>query len=42
MKTVYTTSYKLSLIASLAGLLYGFDSAVIAGAILHLRNFFSL
>ncbi|EMM1612009.1 sugar porter family MFS transporter [Raoultella ornithinolytica] len=42
MKTVYTTSYKLSLITSLAGLLYGFDSAVIAGAILHLRNFFSL
>ncbi|WP_243657287.1 sugar porter family MFS transporter [Raoultella terrigena] len=35
-------SYKLSLIASLAGLLYGFDSAVIAGAISHLSKYFSL
>ncbi|MDR4848326.1 MFS transporter [Klebsiella pneumoniae] len=35
-------SYKLSLIASVAGLLYGFDSAVIAGAITHLSHYFSL
>ncbi|WP_330985670.1 MULTISPECIES: sugar porter family MFS transporter [Enterobacterales] len=35
-------SYRLSLIASLAGLLYGFDSAVIAGAISHLAKYFSL
>ncbi|TCW09363.1 SP family arabinose:H+ symporter-like MFS transporter/SP family xylose:H+ symportor-like MFS transporter [Raoultella sp. BIGb0138] len=42
MKTTYAMSYKLSFIASLAGLLYGFDSAVIAGAIAHLKNYFSL
>ncbi|QKJ86030.1 MFS transporter [Paramixta manurensis] len=42
MNTTYRMSYKLCLIASLAGLLYGFDSAVIAGAISHLSNYFSL
>lgn len=35
-------SYKISLIASLAGLLYGFDSAVISGAIAHLAKYYSL
>ncbi|MFD1801102.1 sugar porter family MFS transporter [Mixta tenebrionis] len=42
MKTTYRMSYRLSFIASLAGLLYGFDSAVIAGAISHLSRYFSL
>ncbi|QCT18144.1 sugar porter family MFS transporter [Jejubacter calystegiae] len=42
MNTTYYMSYKLSLIASLAGLLYGFDSAVVSGAISHLSNYFSL
>ncbi|TCQ75363.1 SP family arabinose:H+ symporter-like MFS transporter/SP family xylose:H+ symportor-like MFS transporter [Raoultella ornithinolytica] len=42
MNTTHYMSYKLSLIASLAGLLYGFDSAVIAGAISHLSKYFSL
>jgi sugar porter (SP) family MFS transporter len=42
MNTTYRMSYKLSLIASVAGLLYGFDSAVIAGAITHLSHYFSL
>ncbi|MEF3111070.1 sugar porter family MFS transporter [Raoultella sp. WB_B2P2-3] len=42
MNTTHHMSYKLSLIASLAGLLYGFDSAVIAGAISHLSKYFSL
>ncbi|GEC69850.1 MFS transporter [Raoultella terrigena] len=42
MNTTHHMSYKLSLIASLAGLLYGFDSAVIAGAISHLSRYFSL
>lgn len=42
MNTTYGMSYKLSLIASVAGLLYGFDSAVIAGAISHLSKFFAL
>ncbi|WP_246201398.1 sugar porter family MFS transporter [Budvicia diplopodorum] len=35
-------SYKLSLIASLAGLLYGFDSAVVSGAISHISKYFML
>ncbi|MTH45268.1 sugar porter family MFS transporter [Intestinirhabdus alba] len=42
MNTTYGMSYKLSLIASVAGLLYGFDSAVIAGAITHLSHYFAL
>ncbi|MGL4725128.1 MAG: sugar porter family MFS transporter [Scandinavium sp.] len=42
MTNTHRMSYRLSLIASLAGLLYGFDSAVIAGAISHLANYFSL
>ncbi len=42
MNTTYSTSYRLSLIASLAGLLYGFDSAVVSGAIVHISNYFSL
>lgn len=42
MNTTYGMSYKLSLIASVAGLLYGFDSAVIAGAITPLSHYFSL
>lgn len=42
MNTTYSTSYKLSLIASLAGLLYGFDSAVVSGAIAHISEYFSL
>lgn len=42
MNTTHSASYKLSLIASLAGLLYGFDSAVVSGAISHLSSYFSL
>ncbi len=42
MNTTHSASYRLSLIASLAGLLYGFDSAVVSGAIAHLSNYFSL
>lgn len=42
MINTYRMSYRLSLIASIAGLLYGFDSAVISGAISHLAKYFSL
>lgn len=42
MNTTHRMSYKLSFIASLAGLLYGFDSAVVAGAISHIAKYFSL
>jgi SP family arabinose:H+ symporter-like MFS transporter/SP family xylose:H+ symportor-like MFS transporter len=38
----HSTSYKLSLIASIAGLLYGFDSAVVSGAIAHISKYFAL
>lgn len=42
MNTKYSTSFRLSFIASLAGLLYGFDSAVVSGAIAHISNYFAL